>query len=285
MGRKHQTALVTGASSGIGRETAIRLAESGYDVIVAARRLERLQELAKRYSRLTPRQVDLSEPKDTEAFCQYLEGLKVPVSVLINNAGYATRGVLEDVALKDIRRLYEVNLFALIRVTQACLPGMRKQRSGTVINVSSIVGKFPFAGSGVYASSKYAVEGITDALRVELAPYGIKVVAIRPGAIATEFGQVAEKMTGDLMARTDPDYQSFYQTAKAAVDKLFAERTISTPDLIADLIMEAVQAKEPKAVYAGGTLSKTFLGKRKDLGDNEFHQFLIETFGLTGLQF
>ena len=284
MGNNSRTALVTGASSGIGRETAIRLAELGYDVIVVARRLDRLNDLAKSYPHVTPKQVDLSNPEETEVFCQYLADLKMPVSVLINNAGYATRGVLEDVSLNDIRRLYEVNLFALIRVTQACLPGMRKQRKGTVINVSSIVGKFPFAGSGAYASSKYAVEGITDALRVELAPFGIKVVAIRPGAIATEFGQVAEKMTGDLMARTDLDYQHFYQTVKSAVDQLFTERTISTPDLIADLIIEAVQTDNPKAVYAAGTLSKTFLGKRDGLSDDNFHRFLMETFGLAELQ-
>ena len=221
--RIEEIALVTGASSGIGKETAVRLAERGLQVIAAARRLDRLEELAKRHRSIIPKQVDLSDPTDTENFCSYLSELPQPVSILINNAGYATRGVLEDVPLEKIKRVFEVNLFALIRVTQACLPAMRANRSGIIVNVSSIVGKFSFPGSCVYAASKYAVEGITDGLRVELAPFGIRVVAIRPGAIATEFGQVAEQMTGDLLGTTDPDYRPFYQTAKAATEEIWAD--------------------------------------------------------------
>ena len=278
------TALVTGASSGIGHVTAVRLAEEGYQVIAAARRLDRLEELARQHSRIVPKSVDLSDPDDTEAFCRDLAELPGPVSVLVNNAGYSTRGVVEDVSLGAIRRLFEVNFFALIRLTQACLPGMRRLRKGTVVNVSSIVGKFPFPGSGVYASSKYAVEGITDALRLELAPFGIRVVAVRPGAIATEFGQAAEKITGDLMARTDPDYKPFYETARGAVDRIFTERSPSPPELIADLIVEAVLSEQPKAVYTAGTLSGEFLGKRADLDDDAFFGFMLERFGLADLR-
>ena len=117
-----------------------------------------------------------------------------------------------------------------------------------------------------------------------MAPYNIKVVAIRPGAIATEFGQVAEKMTGDLLARTDPDYRRFYKTTREAVDKLFADRTISKPDLIAELIIAAVETESPQAVYAAGTLSEEFLGQRSDLDDGAFHRFRMNQFGLTGLE-
>lgn len=279
-----QTALVTGASSGIGKLTAVRLVEKGFNVIAAARRLDRLAALADQHPGITARQVDLSQPGDTEAFCRYLAELPQPVSVLVNNAGYSTRGVLEDVALADIRRLFEVNFFALIRVTQACLPAMRKMQKGTIVNLSSIVGKFSFPGSGVYASSKYAVEGITDALRTDLAPFGIRVVAIRPGAIGTEFNEVADKMTGDLMARTDPDYKPFYETAKAAAGRLFEKRTVAEPELIADLIMEAILADNPKAVYAAGPLSKEFLGNRAALDDDGFHRFMLEKFDLKGLK-
>jgi NADP-dependent 3-hydroxy acid dehydrogenase YdfG len=281
---QNQTALVTGASSGIGKVTAVRLAEKGFDVIAAARRLERLNALADQHPGITAKQVDLSRPEDTQAFCRYLADLPQPVSVLVNNAGYSTRGVLEDVALADIKRLFEVNLFALIRVTQACLPAMRKMRKGTIVNLSSIVGKFSFPGSGVYASSKYAVEGITDALRTDLAPFGIRVVAIRPGAIGTEFNEVADKMTGDLMARTDPDYKPFYETAKAAVGKMFENRSVADPELIADLILEAVLADTPKAAYAAGPLSKEFLGNRAKLDDDGFHRFMLEKFDLAGLK-
>ncbi|MDA3789265.1 MAG: SDR family NAD(P)-dependent oxidoreductase [Desulfobacula sp.] len=131
--------------------------------------------------------MDLSNDAETKDIYRYLSALQNPVSVLVNNAGYSIRGVLEDVSIEATRRLFEVNLFSLMRVTQACLPGMRKLRTGTIINLSSIVGKFAFPGSGVYAASKYAVEGITDALRLELAPFGIRVVVMRPGPVATEF--------------------------------------------------------------------------------------------------
>jgi short-subunit dehydrogenase len=284
MGEQKQTALVTGASSGMGRETAIRLAEKGFQVIAAARRMDRLNELANQFQGITPKQVDLSQPEDTEAFCRYISGLPKPISVLINNAGYSIRGALEDVSIEAIKRLFEVNLFALIRVTQACLPGMRNLRKGTIVNLSSIVGKFTFPGSGVYAAAKYAVEGITDALRMELAPFGIRVVAIRPGPIATEFNEVGNKLTGDLMARTDPDYKPIYQTAGAATGKMFAGLSIPGPDLIADLILEAVLSDAPKAIYSAGPLSEDFLGKRANLDDEAFHSFMMEKFGLMGLQ-
>jgi short-subunit dehydrogenase len=284
MGEQKQTALVTGASSGIGRETAIRLAAKGFQVIAAARRMDRLNELADQIEGITPKQVDLSQPADTEAFCSFLSDLSEPVSVLINNAGYSIRGVLEDVSMEAIKRLFEVNLFALMRVTQACLPGMRKLRKGTVVNLSSIVGKFSFPGSGVYAAAKYAVEGISDALRLELSPFGIRVVVVRPGPIATEFNEVGTKLTGDLMARTDPDYKPIYQTAGAETGKMFAGLSLPGPELIADLIIKAVLSDDPKTVYSAGPLSEDFLGQRADLDDDTFHSFMLEKFGLMGLQ-
>lgn len=284
MGEKGQTALVTGASSGIGRETAIRLAEKGFHVIAAARRIDRLSKLADQVQGITPKQVDLSDPENIESFCKYLSDLKDPVTVLINNAGYSVRGAIEDVTLKDIRRLFEVNLFAMIRVTQACLPGMRGLRSGTIINLSSIVGKFIFPMSGVYAASKHAVEAISDALRIDLRPLGIRVVTIRPGVIATEFNEVGIQMTGDLMGRTDPDYKPIYETVGAGVGKMFASISIPGPDLIADTIIEAVLSDAPKAVYAAGPMSEEFLGQRFSLDDDAFDRFMTDKVGLTGFK-
>ncbi len=283
MEAEQRTALVTGASSGIGRETALRLAQEGFHVIAAARRMDRLEDLAARARGITPRQVDLSRPEDTEVFCRYLEDLPEPVSVLVNNAGYCVRGAIEDVPMEAVRRLYEVNVFALIRVTQACLPGMRRLRQGTIVNISSIVGRFTFPTSGVYASTKHAVEGITDALRMELAPFGIRVVAVRPGPLATEFNDVANEWTGDLMSRTDPDYRPVYQTAGSKVGELFAGLAIPGPDLIAGLIVEAVRSDEPKAVYSAGPFSEELLGKRADLDDDAFHRFMMDRHGLSDL--
>jgi short-subunit dehydrogenase len=284
MAENNKRALVTGASSGIGRETATRLAEKGFEVIVAARRMDRLSELAGQYDTMTPRQVDLSDPDDVERFCEYLLGLPSPLSVLVNNAGYSIRGALEDVSLEAALRLFQVNLFSLMRVTQACLPGMRRMRSGTIVNISSMVGKLTFPGSGVYAATKHAVEAITDSLRMELRPLGIRVVAIRPGFIATEFNDVANEMTGDLMARTDPDYQPIYQTSGANIGKLFVGGTVTGPEVIADLVMEAVVSDAPKAVYSGGFLSEEFLGERARLDDDAFDGWFMKKLGLSDLE-
>ncbi len=279
-----QTALITGASSGIGRVAAIKLAEKGFQVIAAARRKKQLNELASQFPNITPKQVDLSNDAETKEICRYLFALKNPVSILVNNAGYSIRGVLEDVSIKAARRLFEVNLFALMRITQACLPGMRFLRFGTIINLSSIAGKFAFPGSGVYAASKYAVEGITDALRLDLAPFGIRVVAMRPGPVATQFNEVGNELSGDLMSRTDTDYKPIYQTVGAAAGNIFKGLAIPEPDLIADLIVEAILSDAPEPVYSTGPLCDEFLGKRDSLDDKDFHDFMLGKFDLMNLQ-
>lgn len=284
METRGQTALVTGASSGIGREAAIKLAEQGFQVIAAARRMDRLNELADQARGITPKQVDLSEPEDVEGFCRYISEIPEPVSVLINNAGYSIRGAIEDVSLAATRRLFEVNLFSLIRITQACLPGMRGLRKGTIVNLSSMAGKFTFPMSGIYASSKHAVEAISDALRMEVRPFGIRVVAIRPGFIATEFNDVANKLTGDLLARTDPDYKPVYQAAGANVGKMFVNITIPGPEIIANIILEAVLSDSPKTVYSAGFMSDEFLGQRTVLDDDAFDRFLSGKTGLMDLK-
>ena len=284
MGESRKTAVVTGASSGIGRETAKRLAGKGLNVIAAARRLDRLEELKSQFANIVPMQVDLSKEEEVETFCQELSRLPDPVSVLINNAGYSIRGAVEDVSPEAVRRVFQVNVFSLIRVTQACLPGMRKARQGRIINLSSMAGKFAFPMSGVYGATKHAVEAVTDALRIEVRPFGIRVVAIRPGFTATEFNEVATRMTGDLMARTDPDYKPLYETSGATVGKMFVNATVPGPEVIADLIMEALESDSPRAVYSGSFLSEEFLGRRAALDDDAFDTWLSEKTGLAGLK-
>ena len=277
-------ALVTGASSGIGRETTRRLAQEGFQVIALARRKERLDDLVKEYQNILPRPVDLSDAQELEKFCQEIASLADPISVLINNAGFSVRGAVEDVSLSSIRRLFEVNLFALVRVTQACLPGMRRLRRGRIINLSSVVGKFPYPTSGPYAATKHAVEAITDALRMEVRPFGIYVVTIRPGVIGTEFNEVANKLTGDLLSRTHPDYKPVYQAYGAAMGKLFSNIIIPGPEIIASLILEAVLSDSPKAAYCAGPMVEEILGPRTKLDDDSFFQFMSEKTGLKDLK-
>ncbi|MGZ3605545.1 MAG: SDR family NAD(P)-dependent oxidoreductase [Thermodesulfobacteriota bacterium] len=284
MGVMRGKALVTGASSGIGRETARRLADEGFQVIALARRKERLSELAKQNQNVIPKPVDLSDQQDLEKFCQEISTLPDPISVLINNAGFSVRGTIEDVSVASVRRLFEVNLFALIRITQACLPGMRRLRHGTIVNLSSVVGKFPYPMSGPYAATKHAVEAISDALRMEVRPFGIRVVTIRPGVIGTEFNDVANKLTGDLLSRTDPDYKPVYQAYGAAMAKLFSNLTIPGPEIIADLIMEAVLSDSPNTTYCAGPMVEEILRPRMRLDDNAFYQFMSEKTGLWNLK-
>ena len=284
MEKAGQVALVTGASSGIGRETAVMLAEQGFQVLAAARRMDRLTELAGQVEGVTPIDVDLSDSDDLEKFCQHVSGLSEPVSVLINNAGYSLRGALEDVPIEAAKRMFQVNVFALMKVTQACLPGMRKMRAGTIVNVSSMAGKFAFPGSGPYAATKHAVEAITDALRIEIRPFGIRVVAIRPGFIATEFNDVANSMTGDLFARTDPDYKPVYETSGKAIGKMFIDATVTGPELIAKIIVDAVLSDSPKAIYHAGLYSEEFLGNRATLDEERFDAYLSEKIGLKDLK-
>ena len=284
MGVMRGKALVTGASSGIGRETARRLAHEGFQVIVSARRNERLAELAKENQNIIPKPVDLSDQQALETFCQEISTLPEPISVLVNNAGFSVRGVIEDISVASVRRLFEVNLFALIRITQACLPGMRWLRKGTIVNLSSVVGKFPYPASGPYAATKHAVEAISDALRMEVRPFGIRVVTIRPGVIATEFNDVANKLTGDLLSRTDPDYRPVYQAYGAAMGKLFSNVTIPGPEIIAKLITEAVLSDSPKATYCAGPMVDEILRPRMKLDDDAFYQFMSEKSGLWDLK-
>jgi short-subunit dehydrogenase len=284
MGTMRGKALVTGASSGIGRETVRRMAREGFQVIASARRKERLDELAKENQNIFPRPIDLSDPQQLEKFCQELSDLSEPISVLINSAGFGIRGAIEDISLASIRRLFEVNLFALIKVTQACLPGMRRLRQGTIVNLSSIVGKFPFPTSGPYSASKHAVESISDALRMEVRPFGIRVVTIRPGVIATEFNDTANQLTGDLLSRTDPDYKPVYQAYGAAMGNLFSNISIPGPDLIADIIIKAVLSDSPKAVYSAGPLVEEILGQRARMDDDAFYLFMSEKVGLKDLK-
>jgi NADP-dependent 3-hydroxy acid dehydrogenase YdfG len=284
MSERSGLALVTGASSGIGRETAVKLADRGFKVLTAARRMDRLQELAEQHNGMVPMQVDLADAADTERFCKLITRQNEPVSVLVNNAGYSTRGSVEDVPLEQVRRVFEVNLFSLLQVTKACLPAMRAKRSGTIVNLSSVVGKFTYPLGGIYAATKYAVEAVTDALRLELGPLGIRVIAIRPGTIGTEFNDRANQVAGDYAAQANEEYQKEGQAIGASLGSIFKDLTVPGPELIADLIMDAISSQSPKAAYAAGPFSDDWLAQRFVLDDDAFHDFISAKLGLKDLK-
>src|ERR671910_859750 len=239
-----QVALVTGASSGIGAATARRLGAAGYLVYAGARRVERMQQLDEAGIRVRP--LDVTDDSSMTGVIDEIIGDNGRVDVLVNNAGYGSYGSVEDVPLAEARYQLEVNLVGLARLTQLVLPQMRASGTGKIVNVSSIGGHFGEPLGAWYHASKFAVEGFSDSLRLELHPFDIDVIVMEPGAIRTEWGkgalESAEKYSGDTAYGQQVD----------AMRALYAhaERRGSEPEIVAEAIFKAISAAKPKARYA-----------------------------------
>src|SRR5213595_170449 len=189
MANLSRAVLITGCSTGIGRATAEHLAARGWTVYATARRPEAIRELGSRGCRTLA--LDVCDEASMRAAVETVERAEGAVGVLVNNAGYGQEGAVESVPMADVRRQFETNVFGLVRLTQLVLPGMRKQHSGKVVNISSMGANFVFPGGGFYHATKYAVDAISDALRFEVKGFGIDVVIIQPGLIKTDFGHAA----------------------------------------------------------------------------------------------
>lgn len=258
----NRVALVTGASSGIGAATARRLARAGLTVYGAARRLDRLAELAADGVRAV--ELDVTSDDSMTAAIDHVLSEAGRIDVLVNNAGYGSYGAIEDVPMAEARRQIEVNLFGLARMIQLVVPGMRGRGGGTIVNITSIGGKITTPLGGWYHASKFAVEGLSDALRTELAPFGIDVVVIEPGGIATEWGDIA--MESAKAASGDGAYAERVAAASAAMEGPIAQRG-SDPDVVARTIERAVTAGRPRTRYAVGFMAKPSLIARRVLPD------------------
>jgi NAD(P)-dependent dehydrogenase (short-subunit alcohol dehydrogenase family) len=190
------------------------------------------------------------------------------IDVLINNAGYGSYGALEDVPPEEARRQFDVNIFGLARLTQLVLPAMRAQRSGRIVNISSIGGKFGEPFGCWYHATKFAVEGLSDSLRMELHPFGIDVVVIQPGATHSEWGKIAHD--GLIKYSGDGPYREA-ATAHAQMMELAHKGSIpAPPGVAAKTIVQAVQSRKPKTRYATGGLARTMLFMRRVLSDRAF---------------
>jgi NAD(P)-dependent dehydrogenase (short-subunit alcohol dehydrogenase family) len=255
--------LVTGCSSGIGRAAAQRLAAAGFAVYASARRLESLADL----DGCRALQLDVTDEGSMRAAVESIEQEEGAVGVLVNNAGYSQSGAVESVSLADARRQFETNVFGLARLTQLVLPGMRAQRWGRIVNVSSMGGELTFPGGGWYHASKHALEALSDALRFELAGFGIDVVVIQPGLIRTRF---AEAAVGSIEVGDGP-YARFDAAVAAATagayDGAFARRLGGGPDAVAKTIERAVTAKRPRTRYRVTPSARLFITLRRILGD------------------
>jgi NADP-dependent 3-hydroxy acid dehydrogenase YdfG len=241
-----RVALVTGCTSGIGAATAGRLADRGWTVAATGRRPEALDELAARPGVHTyPLDVADHESIAT-AHKQVVDDLG-PVDALVNNAGYGLLGAVEEVDLDAVRRQFETNVFGLLDLTQLVLPSMRARRTGVVVNVSSVAGFYADPFGGVYAATKHAVEALSDALRLEVAPWGVKVVLIEPGPVDTAFGERA-KAESASPARAASPYAPWLDALEAQAEGIVA-RVQKSAEHCAAVIVKAIESRHPKARY------------------------------------
>jgi len=240
--------LVTGASSGIGRATAIEFARRGHTVFAAARRQEVLADLAATNSNIHAVGLDVTDEESVRrAWAEIEAGTRgAGVDVLVNNAGFALAGPVEILGDPDVRRQFGTNVFGLLAVTRAALPAMRQRASGRIINVSSLVGRTTFPGMGVYGATKYAVEALSDAMRQEVAGFGIKVVLIEPGFVATGIGEAADANGGT--GRQIPDA---YTDMVARGGRYLAAQIAKgiAPEQVAGAIVRAAEHRNPRPRY------------------------------------
>ncbi|MEM6432143.1 MAG: oxidoreductase [Deinococcota bacterium] len=262
-----QIALVTGASSGIGKATAKQLLADGLTVYVVARRVEKMDDLKELGA--IPLKMDITQDDDIRAVVDTITQQNGGVDVLVNNAGYAIYGAVEDIPIEDARRQFEVNIFGLARLTQLVLPHMREKRAGKIINMSSVGGKIYTLLGAWYHATKHALEGWSDALRLELAPFDIDVVIIEPGIIQTEFADVMTQPMLDVSGE-GPYGDLAQQLAKASHENFEKEGNSSPPEVIADLVSKAVKASNPRTRYAGGKFARPLLLLRHWLPDKLF---------------
>ncbi|MDX5405321.1 MAG: oxidoreductase [Bacteroidota bacterium] len=264
--------LVTGASSGIGKATALKLLKDGHIVYGAARRIEKMKDIEDAGG--TALEMDVLKEDQMQAAVDRIISENQRIDVLFNNAGYAIYGAVEDTTIEDARRQFEVNIFGLARMTQLVLPQMRKQRSGTIINTSSMGGKIYTPLGAWYHATKHALEGWSDCLRIELKPFGIDVVIIEPGIILTEFGDV---MTQPITERSGQGpYKGLAESIIKATQEAYKDpKGSSPPSVIANEVSKAVAAKRPKTRYAAGKFAKLMITLRKWLTDRMFDSIVM----------
>ncbi|MFG2949738.1 oxidoreductase [Streptomyces adustus] len=271
-----KTALVTGASSGIGEATALKLVGLGYTVYGAARRTERLAELAEHGVR--PLAMDVTDDDSMKNGVDRVISETGRIDVLVNNAGYGSYGALEDVAQDEARRQFDVNVFGAVRLTQIVLPHMRERRSGTVVNITSMGGKIYTPLGGWYHGTKFALEALSDCLRLEVRPFGIDVVVIEPGGIRTEWSGIA----ADHLEKSSAS-GAYHDQAAAVATSLRSEsmaKRMSAPTVIADAIGKAVTARRPRTRYATGFSARPLIGLRRFLPDRAFDALMSRAMNL-----
>ncbi len=268
---KNKVALVTGASSGIGKETVKQLLRDGAIVYAAARRIDKMKELETLGAKIIS--LDVTDENSMVDAITKINSETTGVDILVNNAGYGSYGAVEDVPLSEARRQFDVNIFGLARLTQLVLPSMRKNKYGKIVNISSMGGKMYSPLGAWYHATKHALEGWSDCLRIETKAFGIDVIIIEPGGIESEWGEIAldnaTKMSGNTA------YSKIAKGFASMMKDTYEKKKASPPAVISRLISKAVNANRPKTRYHGGYMAGVALFSRWLLSDKMFDRFIM----------
>jgi NADP-dependent 3-hydroxy acid dehydrogenase YdfG len=281
---QHDPILISGCSSGIGAATAAALVRSGHTVYATARRVETLTDLEALGCH--PLELDVTSEESMTTAVKTVEAEHGRVGVLINNAGFGEYGPIEESDLARVRAMFETNVFGLARLSQLVLPGMRQARNGRIINIGSMGGRITFPVGGFYHATKYAVEAISDALRVEVRPFGIEVILVEPGLIRTNFeSRVNESLEVGAAAGHKDKKDTAYAGLLAANEKNttggYANDFMSTgPESVAAVVLRAVDSSRPRARYVVTPAAKAMINLRRFGGDRLWDATMRRQFGL-----
>lgn len=279
-----RSVLITGATDGLGKAAALLLAERGYRVFAAGRSSEKRAQLdalaREKRLPLESLELDVCEDASVQAAMRQVLAKAGAIDVLINNAGIGYMGTLEDLHLADWRSQFETNLFGVLRVTQAALPSMRERRRGRILMMSSVAGLLTIPAQGAYSSSKHALEGLTNALRLEMFPFGIEVILIEPGYIATGMQQTAAALTKGYQEKfkTSP-YAKLYELLQVSTKSARA-KSKTTPEDCARVILRAIEAPHPKPRYGVTSLATVVKWGKRLLTDNAVDSLIRRRLGI-----
>ena len=270
-------ALVTGSSSGIGYATAIQLARSGYVTFATMRNPAKGTSLMKAANdenlQILIEKLDVTDPDSIRDTIAKIDSSVGKIDVLVNNAGFVSIGPLEDLSIKEIEEQFDTNVLGAIRVTQHALPIMRRNGSGIIVNISSVAGRFGFPGMSAYVSSKFALEGLSESLAYEVAPFGIKVILIEPGVVRTRI--LDNSIISQGAIKGDSPYSSIVGSLNATFTTMM--ENASSPDKVATAILEAISSQNPHLRYPVGPDAMAWLEKKSILTDEQFQDFMINS--------
>ena len=269
-------AVVTGSSTGNGFETSLMLAKNGFYTYATMRNLDKSKNLADITKNanlpLEVLQLDVTDDKSVADAIDVIGNRHRTIDILVNNAGYEHHGAVEDLSMEEIKAQFETNFFGAVRVMKAVLPMMRKQRSGTIVNVSSIGGIISVPLNSAYVGSKFALEGFSESMKYELEDFGIRIILIEPGAVKTNY---LENSKQALKAKdADSPYVEFSKKVSEGVRERFKEGSSSSPKQVAEVILSAIKSEKPDTRYLVGNDAIAIKERRRNSSDSEFELWL-----------